>query len=215
MTSQKGITPFCTIGVGAAFVALGSGSHAFVTLPATADAAPSLQTRNSANQYIEKQRANASLRLSGALVLGAAAACAVTLAARRRAAVGRARDLDSPRGARVVVAARGEMGSAQFIGYYLVSKLREFGHKLVILNRGKTSEGKPDRLPHTSAGPEPVPVPVLVPVPGLGPADCENMLEGVTVLKADRKADRKAAVAAADKFDIAFDDNLRTLILER
>jgi len=191
MTSQKGITPFCTIGVGAAFVALGSGSHAFVTLPATADAAPSLQTRNSANQYIEKQRANASLRLSGALVLGAAAACAVTLAARRRAAVGRARDLDSPRGARVVVAARGEMGSAQFIGYYLVSKLREFGHKLVILNRGKTSEGKPDRLPHTSV------------------ADYEKMLEGVTVLKADREAE----VAAAGKFDI--DNNVRTLILER
>mmetsp|Transcript_18709 Transcript_18709/g.36012 ORF Transcript_18709/g.36012 Transcript_18709/m.36012 type:complete len:224 (-) Transcript_18709:534-1205(-) len=223
MTSQKGIKAFRTVGAGAAVVALGTESRAFVTLPATADAAPLLRTRSSVNQSVEKQGANASSRMCGALVLGATAACAVTVASRRRAAVGRARDLDSPHGARVVVADRGEMNgthtglSSQMVadGFYLVSKLSEFGHKVMMFNRGKTNEGKPDRLPHTSAGPEPVPVPVLVPVPGLGPADCENTLEDVTVLKADRKADRKAAVAAADKFDIAFDDNLRTLILER
>mmetsp|Transcript_42821 Transcript_42821/g.84783 ORF Transcript_42821/g.84783 Transcript_42821/m.84783 type:complete len:236 (-) Transcript_42821:518-1225(-) len=235
MTSQKGIKAFRTVGAGAAVVALGTESRAFVTLPATADAAPLLRTRSSVNQSVEKQCANASSRMSGALVLGATAACAVTVASRRRAAVGRARDLDSPHGARVVVADRGEMNgahtglSSQMVadGFYLVSKLREFGHKVMMFNRGKTNEGKPDRLPRTSAGlgpvlvpvpeagPEPVPVPVLVPVPGLGPADCENTLEDVTVLKADRKADRKAAVAAADKLDFAFDNNLRTLILER
>mmetsp|Transcript_86017 Transcript_86017/g.170755 ORF Transcript_86017/g.170755 Transcript_86017/m.170755 type:complete len:451 (-) Transcript_86017:88-1440(-) len=208
MTSEKKTTALCTVGAGAALVALGAETRAFVTSPAAAGAAPSLHTPGlrataSANQAFEKQPAKVASGMSGALVLGAAAACTVAAAARRRAAIGRARDLDTPRGARVVVAAKGGadkkrvlvMGGTRFIGCYLVAKLRELGHEVVVLNRGKTNEGKPDRLPGTSD------------------ADYEKMLEGVTVLKADRKEPEqlKAAVAAAGKFDIVFDNNVRKL----
>jgi len=87
------------------------------------------------------------------------------------------------------------MGGTRFIGCYLVAKLRELGHEVVVVNRGKTNEGKPERLPGTSD------------------ADYEKMLEGVTVLKADRKEPEKMkeAVAGAGKFDIVFDNNVRKL----
>lgn len=87
------------------------------------------------------------------------------------------------------------MGGTRFIGCYLVGKLRELGHDVVVLNRGKTNGGKPERLPGTSD------------------ADYERMLQGVTVLKADRKNPEalRAAVTGAGKFDVVFDNNVRTL----
>lgn len=39
------------------------------------------------------------------------------------------------------------MGGTRFIGCYLVAKLREQGHDVVVCNRGKTNGGKPERLP--------------------------------------------------------------------
>jgi len=87
------------------------------------------------------------------------------------------------------------MGGTRFIGCYLVSKLREQGHEVVVVNRGKTNGGKPERLP------------------GVSDADYEKMLEGVSVLVADRKEpdQLKAAIAGAGKFDIVFDNNVRKL----
>jgi len=87
------------------------------------------------------------------------------------------------------------MGGTRFIGCYLVAKLREQGHDVVVVNRGKTNEGKPERLP------------------GASDADYAKMLEGVTVLKADRKEPEqlKAAITGAGKFDIVFDNNVRKL----
>lgn len=87
------------------------------------------------------------------------------------------------------------MGGTRFIGCYLVAKLRDLGHDVVLLNRGKTNKGLPDRLP------------------GVSDAAYNKMLEGVTVLKADRKNPEniKTAVAGAGKFDIVFDNNVRKL----
>ncbi|CAE8610374.1 unnamed protein product [Polarella glacialis] len=87
------------------------------------------------------------------------------------------------------------MGGTRFIGCYLVSKLREQGHDVVVVNRGKTNGGLPERLP------------------GASDAEHAKMLEGVTVLKADRKEPEamKAAITAAGKFDIVFDNNVRKL----
>ncbi|CAE8632702.1 unnamed protein product [Polarella glacialis] len=87
------------------------------------------------------------------------------------------------------------MGGTRFIGCYLVSKLRQQGHDVVVVNRGKTNGGLPERLP------------------GASDADYAKVLEGVTVLKADRKEPEamKAAITAAGKFDIVFDNNVRKL----
>lgn len=83
------------------------------------------------------------------------------------------------------------MGGTRFIGCYLVAKLREQGHDVVVCNRGKTNGGKPE------------------PLPGVSDADYQQMLSGVSVLVADRKdpAQLKAALAGAGKFDIVFDNN--------
>jgi len=64
-----------------------------------------------------------------------------------------------------------------------------------VVNRGKTNGGKPERLP------------------GASDADYEKMLEGVTVLVADRKEPEKMKeiIAAAGKFDIVYDNNVRKL----
>ncbi|CAK9065282.1 unnamed protein product [Durusdinium trenchii] len=87
------------------------------------------------------------------------------------------------------------MGGTRFIGCYLVAKLREQGHDVVVCNRGKTNGGKPE------------------PLPGVSDADYQQMLSGVSVLVADRKdpAQLKAALAGAGKFDIVFDNNVRKL----
>lgn len=87
------------------------------------------------------------------------------------------------------------MGGTRFIGCYLVAKLREQGHDVVVCNRGKTNGGKPE------------------PLPGVNDAEHQKMLEGVSVLVADRKdpAALKAALAGAGKFDIVFDNNVRKL----
>jgi len=139
------------------------------------------------------------------LALGAvaASAAAVATAQRRRTGTGRKAEKELSRGARVVRAATGTegkkrvlvMGGTRFIGCYLVAKLRELGHEVVVVNRGKTNDGKPDRLP------------------GVSDADYAKMLEGVSVLKADRKEPEqlKAAITGAGKFDIVFDNNVRKL----
>jgi len=87
------------------------------------------------------------------------------------------------------------MGGTRFIGCYLVAKLREQGHDVVVCNRGKTNGGKPERLP------------------GATDAEYQQMLQGVSVLMADRKdpASLKAALGSAGKFDIVFDNNVRKL----
>ncbi|CAE7917637.1 CSP41B, partial [Symbiodinium necroappetens] len=72
------------------------------------------------------------------------------------------------------------MGGTRFIGCYLVAKLRELGHQVVVCNRGKTNGGLPE------------------PLPGIGDAQYQQMLQGVTVLQADRKNpdQLKAAVSS-------------------
>jgi len=87
------------------------------------------------------------------------------------------------------------MGGTRFIGCYLVGKLRKLGHDVVVVNRGKTNGGKPEKLPEASE------------------AEYEEMLQGVSVLVADRKDPEglKKAVAGAGKFDVVFDNNVRKL----
>ncbi|CAK9114805.1 Chloroplast stem-loop binding protein of 41 kDa b [Durusdinium trenchii] len=87
------------------------------------------------------------------------------------------------------------MGGTRFIGCYLVAKLRALGHQVVVCNRGKTNGGLPERLP------------------GISDAEYQQMLEGVTVLRADRKQpeELKRAISAAGKFDVVFDNNVRKL----
>lgn len=125
----------------------------------------------------------------GAAVAGAGAVLASQARAKTRS-----------RAARVACAAAGQkrilvMGGTRFIGCYLVAKLREMGHSVVVCNRGRTNGGKPERLP------------------GVSDAEYQKMLEGVTVLNADRKQpdQLKRAIAAAGKFDVVFDNNVRKL----
>ena len=80
-----------------------------------------------------------------------AALIATGLAASRRGRVAADRRSDTSR----IVCAAGNvgkkrclvMGGTRFIGCYLVAKLREQGHDVVLCNRGKTNGGKPERLP--------------------------------------------------------------------
>jgi len=87
------------------------------------------------------------------------------------------------------------MGGTRFIGCYLVAKLRELGHEVVVCNRGKTNGGMPE------------------PLPGVSEADHAKVLEGVTLVKADRKDTEgfKKAIVEAGKFDIVYDNNARKL----
>jgi len=104
------------------------------------------------------------------------------------------------RGSRIALAARGGagkkvlvMGGTRFIGCYLVAKLRAMGCQVYVLNRGKTNGGKPEKLPEMTQ------------------QEYEKMLEGVTVLVADRKDPEsiKGAIAQAGKFDVVYDNNAR------
>jgi len=108
------------------------------------------------------------------------------------------------RGNRVPMSAKGGavekkkilvMGGTRFIGCYLVAQLRKLGHDVFVLNRGKKNDGKPE------------------PLPGMTDAEYQDMLAGVTVLKADRKEPEqiKAVVTGAGKFDVVFDNNARKL----
>jgi len=76
-----------------------------------------------------------------------------------------------------------------------VKTLRDAGHEVVILNRGKKNGGKPE------------------PLPGMSGAEFARMMEGVSVLIADRTDPEglKATVTGAGKFDIVFDNNARKL----
>ncbi|CAJ1327863.1 unnamed protein product [Effrenium voratum] len=96
------------------------------------------------------------------------------------------------------------MGGTRFIGCYLVAKLRELGHKVVVCNRGKTNGGKPAAWRPYSDRER---------LPGVSDAEYAKMLEGVDVLIADRKNpdQLRTAVSAAGQFDIVFDNNVRTL----
>ena len=84
----------------------------------------------------------------GALAAGGVAMAAMGLAAQRRKGASRVEA-----GRQVcATAAVGKkrclvMGGTRFIGCYLVAKLREQGHEVVLCNRGKTNGGKPERLP--------------------------------------------------------------------
>eukprot|EP00929_Paragymnodinium_shiwhaense_P030333 TRINITY_DN1720_c0_g1_i3.p2 TRINITY_DN1720_c0_g1~~TRINITY_DN1720_c0_g1_i3.p2 ORF type:complete len:475 (+),score=123.45 TRINITY_DN1720_c0_g1_i3:123-1547(+) len=104
---------------------------------------------------------------------------------------------------RVAMAARGGggkkkilvMGGTRFIGCYLVKQLRDEGHDVFVMNRGKTNGGKPE------------------PLPGMSDAEYEKMLEGVSVLVADRKDPEqvKKVCAEAGHFDVVYDNNARKL----
>jgi len=143
--------------------------------------------------------------LATGVAVGALAAAVATASARQRVSRTTTGGARAPpvRGRRVVVAAGATggkkrvlvMGGTRFIGCYLVKKLRDMGHEVVVCNRGKTNGGKPEALP------------------GMSDADYQAMLSGVSVLVADRKdaAALQAAVAGAGKFDIVFDNNARKL----
>jgi len=200
----------CAAGAGAALLAL-SSRQAFVVTPAPDASLTAQAPRLRASALASEASGAAQAKVAGVapetatLALGAVAASAAAVAAaqRRRTAAGRKTGKDLKCGARVVRAAGGSegkkrvlvMGGTRFIGCYLVAKLRELGHEVVVVNRGKTNEGKPDRLP------------------GVSDADYAKMLEGVSVLKADRKEPEqlKAAITGAGKFDIVFDNNVRKL----
>eukprot|EP00933_Yihiella_yeosuensis_P027526 TRINITY_DN21423_c0_g1_i1.p1 TRINITY_DN21423_c0_g1~~TRINITY_DN21423_c0_g1_i1.p1 ORF type:complete len:449 (+),score=115.27 TRINITY_DN21423_c0_g1_i1:41-1387(+) len=188
---------------------LASSSGTFVTAPA-ASSSPGLQ-QPGLRGYVASQAAAKETSSAGAYAACAAAvgAAAMGLAGRettrRRgvAIIGNSTNASTVRAPHVARAARGGgekkrvlvMGGTRFIGCYLVSKLRELGHDVVVVNRGKTNGGKPEALPGTSD------------------ADYQKMLEGVSVLVADRKDPEalKAAVTGAGKFDIVFDNNVRKL----
>jgi len=120
-----------------------------------------------------------------------------------RSTQGSAGGAQTARGSRICMAARGGaakkvliMGGTRFIGCYLVKQLRDAGHEVFVLNRGKTNGGKPEALP------------------GMSDTDYQKMLEGVTVLVADRKdpASVNAAIAGAGcRFDVVYDNNARKL----
>lgn len=99
--------------------------------------------------------------------------------------------MPTPGGAKRVLV----MGGTRFIGCYLVKKLRDLGHTVVVCNRGKTNNGLPERLPNMSD------------------ADYQQMLSGISVCVADRKDPQAMvqAISAQGKFDIVFDNNARKL----
>lgn len=131
--------------------------------------------------------------------LGVSAIAAVGLAARRRASKFAPAASRGQRLSRCAMDAVGKkvlvMGGTRFIGCYLVKKLRDMGCEVFVLNRGKTNGGMPE------------------PLPGMSDAEYAKMLEGVTVLVADRKKPDtvKSAISSAGKFDIVFDNNARKL----
>jgi len=187
----------CAVAAAAGSAAVGA-AHAFIAAPAAANSVAQRSLQGSIVQGSSTTASPVSSAQHVALV-GAAAIAAVAVVNRRGA-----RRTGSTASRTQVVCNAGTvggkkrvliMGGTRFIGCYLVAKLREQGHDVVVVNRGKTNKGLPERLPGTSD------------------ADYQKVLDGVTVLKADRKkADElKAAVAGAGKFDIVFDNNVRKL----
>eukprot|EP00930_Biecheleria_cincta_P004653 TRINITY_DN105574_c0_g1_i1.p1 TRINITY_DN105574_c0_g1~~TRINITY_DN105574_c0_g1_i1.p1 ORF type:complete len:447 (-),score=101.89 TRINITY_DN105574_c0_g1_i1:107-1447(-) len=182
-------------------------SQAFVATPGAAQAGSALRGSSSLAASLAQPQAKTASSSAWTVATGvAAAAAAVQVASRRRATNNRPCSASSQsvradsRITRAAGAAGGTkrvliMGGTRFIGCYLVSKLMELGHEVVLVNRGKTNGGKPERLP------------------GMSDSDYNKMLEGVSVLVADRKEPEqmKAAITAAGKFDIVFDNNVRKL----
>jgi len=180
----------------AGFTALAASSQlSAFAVPRAADISAPASLRSAARGSTQAQASQ-----GGVLGVTSVACAAAGFAASRRRGVGssavtRAKD------SRVACAAAGGkkrclvMGGTRFIGCYLVAKLREQGYDVVLCNRGKTNGGKPERLP------------------GVSDADYQKMLEGVSVLVADRKVPEqlKAAVTGAGKFDLVFDNNVRKL----
>eukprot|EP00931_Biecheleriopsis_adriatica_P119869 TRINITY_DN95045_c0_g1_i1.p1 TRINITY_DN95045_c0_g1~~TRINITY_DN95045_c0_g1_i1.p1 ORF type:complete len:442 (-),score=113.20 TRINITY_DN95045_c0_g1_i1:45-1370(-) len=199
------MAPRSSLPVAAAAAASGAAALAFATAPGASRQATGPALRGASVVDVQPETTGASAG-AWALATGAgAAAVGLQVLTHRRAArrAGTTVFRESRAVSRVACAARGGsqkkriliMGGTRFIGCYLVSKLREQGHEVVVVNRGKTNGGKPERLP------------------GVSDADYEKMLEGVSVLVADRKEpdQLKAAIAGAGKFDIVFDNNVRKL----
>ncbi|CAJ1384951.1 unnamed protein product [Effrenium voratum] len=181
-----------TMASGAALFAAGQVSRTFAIPRAETTAAQAVDVRGGGHTAVVGAATGNALPSLG-LSSMAGVALAAGMSAKRCGA---------KRSSRVVCAAGSEgkkrclvMGGTRFIGCYLVAKLREQGHDVVVCNRGKTNGGQPDRLP------------------GVTDTDYEKMLEGVSVLVADRKDPQqlKAAVASAGKFDLVFDNNVRKL----
>jgi len=201
-TLAAGATACVTLGALNAFsTAKGAGRSA----PARSHLRSSVLTPGDASAAAEETHGRGGLALGavlataalGAVSLRRRAAGAGKLKLSARAGGGTARGTRVPRAAgaiggkkRILI-----MGGTRFIGCYLVAKLRSLGHEVVVLNRGKTNGGMPEKLPEASE------------------AEYQQMLQGVTVLASDRKdpAALKAAVAGAGKFDIVFDNNVRKL----
>lgn len=133
------------IGAGATAL-LASGGSSFV-VPRVAEVTKT-QVSVAGASYASSEATQVAPCLGLASVAGAAVAAAGLAATRRTARVA-ARDTS-----RVVCAAGNVgkkrclvMGGTRFIGCYLVAKLREQGHDVVVCNRGKTNGGKPEPLP--------------------------------------------------------------------
>ncbi|CAL1134709.1 unnamed protein product [Cladocopium goreaui] len=189
--ARRGLVP-AVVGAGATALLASSGPS--FAVPRAADA-----TKAKVQGVAASYAADAAPTPLGFATVASAAVAAAGLAAARRGSRVAASRADTSR----VVCAAGSvgkkrclvMGGTRFIGCYLVAKLREQGHDVVVCNRGKTNGGKPE------------------PLPGVNDAEHQKMLEGVSVLVADRKdpAALKAALAGAGKFDIVFDNNVRKL----
>lgn len=189
--------------VGAATFVASGGVQTFA-LSSQPGAQPALRGASYATSAAAERSAGASFQPStSAAAAGFAALAAHALALKRSKASERRVSGRDARSSKVPCAA-GEaggkkrvlvMGGTRFIGCYLVFKLREMGHDVVVMNRGKTNGGKPEKLP------------------GVGDSYWAKTLEGVSVLVADRKDPEKvkAAIQGAGKFDIVFDNNVRKL----
>ena len=221
--ARRGLVP--VVGAGAAAL-LASSSQSFAVPRAATEAKVGVGALGAYAKGSAPDVAPSQLGLAGV-----ACAVAAGLAATRRQSRAAGSSTRAETTCRVACAASGGkkrclvMGGTRFIGCYLVAKLREQGHDVVVCNRGKTNGGKPEPLPGVAWLGEMWTCPFLntccsfcVQRPPqccvqVSDADYQQMLSGVSVLVADRKdpASLKAALAGAGKFDIVFDNNVRKL----
>ena len=139
--ARRGLVP-AVVGAGATALLASSGPS--FAAPRAADATAKVQS-------VAASAADSAPTPLGFATVASAAVAAAGLAATRRGSRVAASRADTSR----VVCAAGSvgkkrclvMGGTRFIGCYLVAKLREQGHDVVVCNRGKTNGGKPEPLP--------------------------------------------------------------------
>ena len=141
--ARRGLVP-AVVGAGATALLASSGPS--FAVPRAADA-----TKAKVQGVAASYAADAAPTPLGFATVASAAVAAAGLAAARRGSRVAASRADTSH----VVCAAGSvgkkrclvMGGTRFIGCYLVAKLREQGHDVVVCNRGKTNGGKPEPLP--------------------------------------------------------------------